>query len=107
MAKVKKDKPATTADVRAAKGELKMELAELEKRSNQRQEDSEKRLDKKFDRAVARITHIVLKQMEILLENRGAQWLGVTGEEVKLMKNKQDDHEERITTVEQKIGLRA
>lgn len=54
-----------------------------------------------------RVIKTLADQMEALLENRGSEWLGVTGEGVKLMKDKQQEHEERITTVEERVGLRA
>lgn len=64
------------------------------------------RLDKKIDQAADRIITKVTNRIDVMIENRADDVLGVKKDEVSLIKDKQNDHEERIVVVEQKIGLR-
>jgi hypothetical protein len=48
----------------------------------------------------------IMKHIDAAIENRASDLLGVAGDEVKLIKDKTENHEERIVTLEKHAGVR-
>lgn len=105
MAKTKKNKPITQVDLLAFGKQLAEQL--IGQLTVVVKSVVKTEVRKEVQASEKRVIKTLGYQMEALLENRGAEWLGASGEEVKLMKDKQQEHEVRIATVEQRVGLRA
>jgi hypothetical protein len=106
-------RPATQHDLELWGNQLALQMRGLENRVDGVEQQLERKIDQveqrleqkigsKIDEAVQQITgHI-----DVAVENRKTDLLGVSSDEIKLMKDTVEGHEERLTTLEQKTGLR-
>lgn len=106
MPKEKPDStPATVHDIEVWGGQIQDQIqkTKTELRAEVRK-DIEKIVGTKIDQAFKENRDYMDKKIESYLEKRSEDLLGVKKDEIKLIHDKSKNHEERITTLEQKVG---
>jgi hypothetical protein len=117
------DQPATLHDLDVWGNQLGLRIGNVEQRVEkveQKIDHVEQRLEKKIDDVETRLTqkiegveqkiedmgNKIMQHIDAAVENRAGDLLGVTNDEVKLIKDKTENHEERLVTLEKHAGVR-
>jgi hypothetical protein len=97
---------STHRDLELWGGQLQHQMQEFQHVVEKKIETSRQELAKLIREEGEKTRRQMSEDVEGYVEHKAADLLGVTGDEVKLMQDKQADHEERLTKVEKTIGVR-
>ncbi|MEX2055056.1 MAG: hypothetical protein WD972_02645 [Candidatus Andersenbacteria bacterium] len=95
------DQPATQHDLELWGNQLSLQVNNIEARLTKKIEDMGDRMT-----GIEGMGDKIMKHIDAALENRASDVLGVTSDEVKLIKDNTENHEERIVTLEKHAGVR-
>jgi hypothetical protein len=108
------DQPVTQAEFTAAMGAIKQDLDRIDGRLDQMDgrldqmatKDDLKSLRQDVREEITELEDRIIRHFNVVAENIHQDVAGANADRVSLLENQREEHEERLTTVEQRLGLR-